>query len=111
MTSLLITSQSKERPFVLLHGKAIFSQSTARSPVHHVASMELSLKKFLTEDGILPELLSDNLSHVPEDIFSDSESDSDDSVRERKTVRPKESYSERQVLRKVTIVMVLQMRG
>jgi hypothetical protein len=31
-----------------------------------------------------PELLSDNLSDVPEDIFSDGESDSDDSVRENK---------------------------
>jgi hypothetical protein len=45
---------------------------------------------------ILPELLSDNLSDVPEDIFSDSESDSDDSVRERKIVCPKQSYSESQ---------------
>jgi hypothetical protein len=34
------------------------------------------------------------LSDVPEDIFSDSESDSDDSVRERKIVSPKQSYSE-----------------
>jgi hypothetical protein len=46
------------------------------------------------EDVIVPELLSDNLSDVIEHIFSDSESH--DSVRERKTVRPKRSYSERQ---------------
>jgi hypothetical protein len=33
---------------------------------------------------ILLELLSDNLANVSEDIFSDSEGDSDDSVREKK---------------------------
>jgi hypothetical protein len=37
-------------------------------------------KEYLREDLILPELL-DNLSDVPQDIFSDS----NDSVRERKT--------------------------
>jgi hypothetical protein len=42
------------------------------------------------EDVILPELLSDNLSDVPENIFSDS----DNSVREIKTVLPEQSYSE-----------------
>jgi hypothetical protein len=41
---------------------------------------------------ILPELLSDNLSDVPEDIFNDS----DDSERERKIVCLKRSYSESQ---------------
>jgi hypothetical protein len=41
-------------------------------------------KKYLREALILPELLSDNLSDVPEDIFSDSEKESDDSVREKK---------------------------
>jgi hypothetical protein len=44
------------------------------------------------EDVILPELLSD----VPEDSLVISESDRSDSVRERKIVRPKQSYSERQ---------------
>jgi hypothetical protein len=69
MISLLITSQSKERPFVLLHRQAIllsqqpFTMSQVRS--YHRA------KKFLTEDVILPELLSDNLSNVHEGIFSD----------------------------------------
>jgi hypothetical protein len=49
----------------------------------------------LTEDAILPELLSDSLYDVPEDSLGISESDKDDSVRERKIVRPKQSYSER----------------
>jgi hypothetical protein len=45
----------------------------------------------------IAELLSDNLSNVPDDIFSDS--DSDDSVimkRERKIVFPLRIYSESQ---------------
>jgi hypothetical protein len=49
-------------------------------------------KEYLTEDVIIPELLSDNLSDVPEDIFNYS----DDSVRERKIVHRKQSYSESQ---------------
>jgi hypothetical protein len=53
-------------------------------------------KTFLMEDVIVPELLSDNSANVPEDIFSDSESDSDDSMSERKIVRPRQSYSENQ---------------
>jgi hypothetical protein len=48
---------------------------------------------FLTEDVILPELLSDNLFDVPEDIFMVARV-TEDSVRERKIVRPKQSYSE-----------------
>jgi hypothetical protein len=69
LTSLLIMSQSKERPSVLLHSQAIlvsqhpFTMSQARS--YRWA------KTFLMEDAILPELLSDNLADVPEDIFSD----------------------------------------
>jgi hypothetical protein len=43
-------------------------------------------KKYIREDLILPELLSDNLSDVPEDIFSAIKSESDDSVTEEKTV-------------------------
>jgi hypothetical protein len=73
LTSLLITSQSKERPFVLVHSQAIFTQSTAGHISSWVASVELlyhRAKIFLTEDVILPELLSDNLSNVPEDILS-----------------------------------------
>jgi hypothetical protein len=68
MNSLLITPQSKERPFVLLHKQAIlvsqqpFTMSQVRS-YHQVT--------FLTEDAILPELLSDNLPDVCEGIFSD----------------------------------------
>jgi hypothetical protein len=67
MTSLLIKSQSKERPFVLLHSQAIlvsqqpFTMSQVRS--YHQT-------KTLLTDVILPELLSDNLSNVHEDIFS-----------------------------------------
>jgi hypothetical protein len=45
---------------------------------------------------ILPELLSDNLSDVLEGILVTSESDKDDSVRERKIVRPKQVDSESQ---------------
>jgi hypothetical protein len=71
-TSLLIMSQSTERPFVLLHSQAIFSHSTA---LHQFSMSQVwsyhPVKKFLMEDVILPELLSDNLSDVPEDIFSD----------------------------------------
>jgi hypothetical protein len=57
MTSLIVTSQSKERPFVLFDREAIFNQSAARSPVQHVASSEFSQsEKYLREDLILPEL-------------------------------------------------------
>jgi hypothetical protein len=94
MTSLLITPQTKERPLVLLHSQAIFSHSIS---LHQFTMSQAwsyhQAKKFLTEDVILPELLSVTLSNVPEDIFSDSKSDSDDSVRERKIVHQKHSYS------------------
>ncbi|PSN33495.1 hypothetical protein C0J52_15385 [Blattella germanica] len=55
--------------------------------------------KSLTEDEIIAELLSDPLSDVPEDIFSDSECESDDSditKEPRKIVRqlPHDSDSE-----------------
>jgi hypothetical protein len=42
MTSLIVTSQSKERTSVLLPREAIFNQSAARSPVQHTASSEFS---------------------------------------------------------------------
>jgi hypothetical protein len=92
-TSLFITSQSKERPFVLLHNQAILvsQQPLIMSEVrsYHQA------KTFLMEDVILPELLlSCNLSDVHEGIFSDS--DSDMSVRKKKIVHPEQSYSESQ---------------
>jgi hypothetical protein len=94
MTSFLFMSQSKERPFVL-HSQAIFSHSTslhqftmAQARSYHRA------KKFLTEDVILPELLSDNLSNVPEDTFNDSGSDSDDSVREKLCAQNKVTVSQ-----------------
>jgi hypothetical protein len=66
------------------------------------------------ENVIVPELLYDNLSDVPEDIFSDSENDSDDSERGRKIVCPKQSYTEskkKKTPRKVTIITILQMWG
>jgi hypothetical protein len=48
----------------------------------------LRAKKYLRDDWILPELLSNNLSDVPDDILSGTESDSDrDSVTERKILR------------------------
>jgi hypothetical protein len=66
MTSLIVRYQSKERTLVLLHREAIFNQSAARSPVQDVASSEFSpSKKYLREDLILPELLSENLSDAP----------------------------------------------
>jgi hypothetical protein len=49
-------------------------------------------KKYLREDLILPELLSDNLYDVPQDIFS--ENDGDNSVREINIVWPVQSESE-----------------
>jgi hypothetical protein len=87
MTSLVIMFHSKERPFVLLHSQAIFSHSTTGHTSSRVTSIVLSLSKIIShEDAILPELLSD----VPEDIFYDSESDTDNSVREEKIVCPKQ---------------------
>jgi hypothetical protein len=88
MTSLLEQSQSKERPFVLLHSQAIFSVS--QQPIQHLTMLQAQsyrqVKTFLREDVILLELLSANLSDVPEDILVISENVKDDSVRERKTV-------------------------
>jgi hypothetical protein len=46
-------------------------------------------KKILAKDVFLPKKLSDNLADVSENISSDSESDSDDSVRVRKIVHQK----------------------
>jgi len=48
-------------------------------------------EKYLTEDEISAELLSDTLSDVPEDADSDSKNDSDSSVignRQNKIVHP-----------------------
>jgi hypothetical protein len=69
MTSLLITSQSKERPFVLLHSQAILvsQQSFTMSQVQSYHRV----KTFLTEDAILPELLSDSLFNVRGGNFSE----------------------------------------
>jgi hypothetical protein len=65
----LITSQSEEMSFVLLHSQAILV-SQQPFPMLQVQSHHRA-KTFLTEDAIFPELLSDNLSDIPEDIFSD----------------------------------------
>jgi hypothetical protein len=70
MTSLIIMSHSKERPFVLLHSQAIFSHSTAGHTSSRVTSIVLSPSKIISyEDVILPELLSDNLANDSKDIF------------------------------------------
>jgi hypothetical protein len=65
----------------------------------------LRAKTFLTEDVLLPELLSD--------ILVISESDKDDSVRERRIVHPKQSYNEGQISSDESddskIVTILQM--
>jgi hypothetical protein len=42
-------------------------------------------------DAILPELLYDNFYDLPEDSLVISESEKDDSIRERKIVPPKQS--------------------
>jgi hypothetical protein len=98
MTSLIITSHSKERSFVLLHSQAIFQSVnrafTSLPCCKHVAIAQQ--KTFFTEHETRPKLLSDNLYDVPEDSLVISESDKDDSVRERKIVCPKQSCSERQ---------------
>jgi hypothetical protein len=58
-------------PFVLLHNQAIFSVS--QQPVQHLTMPQAHsyhrAKTFLMEDVILPELLFDSLSNVPEDIL------------------------------------------
>jgi hypothetical protein len=111
MTSLTVTSQSKERPFVLLHREAIYNQSAARSPVQHVRRTEFSppSERISRKDLILPELLSNDLSDVPKDIFSGRESESDDSVREKKLCsQNKVTVKVKQAPEKVTI---LQMQG
>jgi hypothetical protein len=98
MTSLIITSHFKERPFVLLHSQAIFSVS--QQPVQHLTMLQAQryhrAENISHGDAILPELLSDNLYDVPEDSLVISESNKDDSMRERKIVHPKQTYSERQ---------------
>jgi hypothetical protein len=66
------------------------------------------MKSFLTEEVILPELLSDNLSDGAVDIFNYSESDNDVSVRETNCAARKNYSDSETALRKVT---VLQMRG
>jgi hypothetical protein len=58
-------------------------------------------KEYLRENLILSELLSDNLSDIHEDMFT--ESNSDDSVREMYKVRVKVQQAPRKV-------RVLQMR-
>jgi hypothetical protein len=69
MTSLLITSESKERPFVLLHSQAILVNQQPFTMLQ--VQSRHQAKTFLTEDAILPELLSDKLSEIHEGIFSD----------------------------------------
>jgi hypothetical protein len=59
--------------FVPLQAKCVGSQSDTQLAFHNVSKVECyyraKKKKHFREDLILPELLSDNLSDVPEDIF------------------------------------------
>jgi hypothetical protein len=61
-----ITSQSKERAFVLLTAKLfiVSQQSDMQCSVSQAENCH-GAKTFLMEEVILPELLSDNLSDVP----------------------------------------------
>jgi hypothetical protein len=113
MTSLLITSQSKERPFVLLHRQAVFSHSTAGHSSSQFASIELSLSENISHGRCdSSTIIIWQFIQCSEDIFNYSKCDSYDSVRERKIVHRKRSYSECQKApRKVMIVTILQMRG
>jgi hypothetical protein len=64
-------------------------------------------KTFLKEYVILPQLLSDNLSDVPEDILVISESEKDDSVE-----RKKSCYNDSQTSSEESdVVTILQMPG
>jgi hypothetical protein len=72
MTSLLITSQSKERPFIPFTNKLYLLTQQPVTPVPESQAYNYHQAKILlTEDAILPELLSDNLSDVPDDILSE----------------------------------------
>jgi hypothetical protein len=76
--------------------------------------ISLQAKKYLRDEQILPELLLDNLSNVPDDILSDTESDSDwDSVTEKKIVQPENiTVTAKQAPRKMTVLQMLgQPRG
>jgi hypothetical protein len=57
--------------FVRLQGKCVGSQSDTQLAFRNVSKGEYYYRanKHFREDLILPELLSDNLSDVPEDIF------------------------------------------
>jgi hypothetical protein len=57
--------------FVRLQAKCVGSQSDMQLAFRNVSNGECyyRAKKHFREDLLLPELLSDNLSDVPEDIF------------------------------------------
>jgi hypothetical protein len=86
--------------------------SISQPPGHQFSMLQAQsshrAKEYLREDPILPELLSDNLLDVPVDIFSDSESESDDSVRVRQKLcdQNKVTVTVKQALRKVTILQI-----
>jgi hypothetical protein len=96
MTLLIVMSQSKEEPFVLFTAKLfLVSEQPFSSTGCHKKRVLSEQKKYLRHDRILPELLSDNLSNVPDDILSHNESDSDrDSVTERKNCAAGKEYSD-----------------
>jgi hypothetical protein len=70
--------------FVRLQAKCVGSQSDTQLELHNISKGDCyyRAKGHFREDLILPELLSDSLSDVPEDIFSEY----DDFVRETKIV-------------------------
>jgi hypothetical protein len=64
-------SQAKRMAFVSLKLSTWASQSDTQLAFHNISKKGeiLQSKKHARDDLILPELLSDNLSDVPEDIF------------------------------------------
>jgi hypothetical protein len=97
MTSLIITSHSKERPLVLPHNQAIFQSVNSRFTTcpchkHRVITKwnHFSWKTWFFQNYYL------TIYPMFWGYFSYSEGDSDDSVRVRKIVCPKQRYSDSQ---------------
>jgi hypothetical protein len=89
MTSLVITSRSKDRPLVLLHSQAIFSHSTEDHTSSWVASIVLSLSKIISQGRCdSSRIIIWQFIWWSWGYFYDSESDSDDSMR-KKNCAPK----------------------
>jgi hypothetical protein len=70
VTSLLSRPRLNTWGFVRLQAVCVGSQSDTQLAFCNVSKgVLLPSKKHFREDLILPELLSDNLSDIPEDIF------------------------------------------